>query len=167
LLFAVGGLAVPGPLIGLGIIWLLDRDQPAAVAWLYDRTVTAPVLALAVRTLPLTILICGVAWRTLAADVLEAAACDGAGPWIRFWRIAIPQRLPALTAAWLAGLAWAAGDLACSILVVPPGITTVPIRVFGLVHSGVDQQVAGICLVAAAGYAVLAACVLALLARKR
>ena len=67
----------------------------------------------------------------------------------------------------MAAFAWAAGDLACSILVVPPGVTTVPIRVFGLIHSGVDQQVAGICLVAATAYAVLAGGVLALLAWKK
>jgi ABC-type spermidine/putrescine transport system permease subunit II len=41
--------------------------------------------------------------------------------------------------------------LACSILVVPPGVTTVPIRVFGLIHAGVDDQVAGLCLVVFAG----------------
>ncbi len=167
MLTAACGLAVPGPLVGLGVIWLLDREQPVAFAWLYDRTVAAPVLAIMVRVLPLAILICGFAWRTIADDVLDAATCDGAGAWTRFWRIAVPQRLPALGAAWLAAFAWAAGDLACSILVVPPGVTTVPIRVFGLIHSGVDQQVAGICLIAAAGYAVLAGGVLALLGRKK
>jgi len=39
------------------------------------------------------------------------------------------------------------GDLAASILVVPPGVMTLPIRVFNLLHAGVDDQVAAVSLV--------------------
>jgi ABC-type spermidine/putrescine transport system permease subunit II len=55
--------------------------------------------------------------------------------------------------------------LACSILVVPPGVTTVPIRVFGLIHAGVDDQVAGLCLLLFVGVAAAVAAVLWLLRR--
>jgi iron(III) transport system permease protein len=162
LVTATVGLAVPGPLLGLAVLWLRNQELPPGLLWLYDRTVAAPVLTATVRCLPLAILISWTAWRTLADDVLDAAACDGAGAWSRFWRIAVPQRWLALSAAWLAAFAVSAGDLATSILVVPPGMATVPIRVFGLIHAGVDQQVAALCLLAAAGYAGLAGLVVAL-----
>lgn len=148
-------LATPGPLVGLGVIWLLDRDVPLVI-WLYDRTVLAPVLAMLVRILPITILLCWYALRSISDDVLDSAATDGAGPWRRFWLIAAPQRVSAVGAAWLAAFIVASGDLACSILVVPPGVTTVPIRVFLLIHSGVDDQVAGICLTSLVGFIVMA-----------
>jgi iron(III) transport system permease protein len=144
---AACGLALPGPLIGLGIVWVMDREEPSILVFLYDRTVLAPVLAIAVRILPLAILCCGYVLRSVADDGLDSAACDGAGGWSRFWLVAWPQRRCGLAAAWLAVFAVATGDLACSILVVPPGVTTVPIRVFGLIHAGVDDQVAGLCLV--------------------
>jgi iron(III) transport system permease protein len=162
---AAVGLSVPGPLVGLAVIWLLDREQPPGLVWLYDRTIAAPVLALVVRVLPLALLLCWCAWRSLSQDVLDSAACDGAGPWAQFRRVAMPQRWAALGSAWLAAFAVAAGDLSCSILVVPPGMTTVSIRVFGLVHAGVDQHVAGLCLVLLAGYALLAGLILALFLR--
>lgn len=147
LTLAAGGLAVPGPLISLGIIWGLDRSQPAILMWLYDRTIAAPVLATAIRILPLAMLGCWYVLGSVADDALDCAACDGAGAWSRFWRVAWPQRRAGLAAVWLAVLAIASGELAGSILVMPPGVTTVPIRVFGLIHAGVDDQVAGLCLV--------------------
>jgi iron(III) transport system permease protein len=145
------GLALPGPLIGLGIIWLLDRPFPPGWIWLYDRTLFAPILAMLVRTLPIAILFGWHILQSVADDVLDAAACDGAGRWRQFWWIAAPPRLGSLLAVWLVVFALAAGDLACSILVVPPGVTTVPIRVFGLLHAGVDDQVAAVSLVMLAG----------------
>ena len=148
-------LVTPGPLVGLGVIWWLDRDIPLAI-WLYDRTVLAPVLAMLVRILPIAILLCWYALRSVSDDVLDSAAAEGAGPCRRFWLIAAPQRLSAIGAAWLAAFVVATGDLACSILVVPPGVTTVPIKVFGLIHYGVDDQVAGICLTSLVGFVITA-----------
>ena len=159
------GLAIPGPLIGLGVIWIMDRSEPSILIWLYDRTILAPVLAIAIRSLPLATLCCWYVLRSVADDALDCAACEGAGPWLRFWLVAWPQRRFGLAAAWLAVFASATGDLACSILVVPPGVTTVPIRVFGLIHAGVDDQVAGLCLLMFVGVAAAVAVVLWLLRR--
>ncbi|MDX1946494.1 MAG: ABC transporter permease subunit [Pirellulaceae bacterium] len=147
---------IPAPLVGLAIVALLNRRWPP-LEYLYNYTVLAPVLAQAVRAFPLTMLL---AWHSLATvsdEVLAAAALDGAGSWQTLWRIALPQRRAALAGAWIAGLAVAAGDLAWSLLVLPPGLDTIQRRVFGLVHSGVEEQVASICLVSLLAYGVLAA----------
>jgi ABC-type spermidine/putrescine transport system permease subunit II len=42
---------------------------------------------------------------------------------------------------------------------VPPGVTTLSIRIFGLLHYGVEDQVAGICLAMVLIFAVLAAAI--------
>jgi iron(III) transport system permease protein len=151
------GTVVPGPLIGLSVIWLLDRQSPALCMWLYDRSVFAPVLAIFVRILPVAVLMCWYTLRSVSDDVLDSAACEGASHWTQFWLIAVPMRWAGLGAAWLAGFAIASGDLACSILVIPPGVTTVSVRVFGLIHAGVDDQVAGLCLTVVVGVAALTA----------
>ena len=148
--------AVPGPLIGLGVIWLLDRQTPGICVWLYDRTIFAPVLAILIRLLPLAVLLCWYVLRSVSDDVLDSAASEGAGSCARFCLIVVPQRWSGLIAVWLALLAVAAGDLACSVLVVPPGVTTISVRVFGLIHAGVDDQVAGLCLTVLAGVAAIA-----------
>jgi ABC-type Fe3+ transport system permease subunit len=89
---------------------------------------------------------------------------------LRLWRIALPERIQVVAVAWLAAFAQAAGDLSCSILVLPPGTTTLQFRLFEKVHSGVEEQVAGMALVSAAIYAGLAFAAITLyqqLARKR
>ena len=149
-------LAVPGPVLGLAVIGLLNRPGVAWLLWLYDHSILAPWLALLVRGLPAATLILWHAFRTIPPEVLESAALDGAGPLARLWHIVLPLRLWAIAVAWLVALAVALGDLAASILVVPPGVTTLSIHLFGLLHYGVEDQVAGISLALVGLFAVVA-----------
>jgi iron(III) transport system permease protein len=153
-------LTIPGPLLGIGVIHVLNQppDSPLApLARLYD-SLFAPWLAQTIRALPLATLILWAALVTVPQDMLDAAAIDGAGWWGRLLRIAVPQRWPALIAAWLVALAVAVGELTATILVMPPAqSTTLSIRVFGLLHYGVDDRVAAICLIFILSIAVLTA----------
>ena len=90
---------------------------------------------------------------------------DGAGPLARFWRIALPSRASAIGLAWVVALAAALGELVASILVVPPGVTTLSIRIFGLLHYGIEDQVAGVCL-ALLGLSIAVAAAVLWLARR-
>jgi iron(III) transport system permease protein len=152
---AAFAMATPGPVIGVGLIHVFNQPSSPLLIWLYDRTVLAPALAQMIHALPLGIVLAWHSFATLSDDVLAAAALDGAGPGRQLWLIAIPQRLLALCSVWLAAFAVAAGDLAWSLLVIPPGLDTLQRRVFGLVHSGVEEQVAGICLFVMGVYALL------------
>src|SRR5262249_37694045 len=114
--------------------------------FLYDRTILAPFLAQFVRALPIATLIVWHALRTIPREQLDAAEVDGAGTMALWLRVVLPQRKAALAVAWLSAFALATGDLAASILVVPPGVTTLSIRIFGLIHYGIDDQVAGVAL---------------------
>jgi iron(III) transport system permease protein len=173
IILAVLGLAIPGPLVGATLIQLLNHDLPPAISlpdgqkswllFLYDNTPLAPIIAQAIRALPLTIMLLWHSFATLSDDVLAAAALDGLSPWRVFWRIAVPQRWRAILASWVAAFSAAAGDLAWSHLVTPPGLDLLSRRVFGLVHSGVEEQVAAISLVVIVAYASLAVAVLLLL----
>ena len=73
------GLAIPGPLIGLGLIELFNQRDSALLTWLYDRTIAAPCLAQTIRALPLAMLIIWHAMRTVPQAMLDAASLDGAG----------------------------------------------------------------------------------------
>jgi iron(III) transport system permease protein len=145
-------LTIPGPLLGVATIRLLNRppDSPfAALAWLYDSNF-APWLVQTLRALPLATLILWPALASVPQVMLDTAATDGTGWWGRLFRIALPQRWPAAAAAWLVGFAVAIGELAATILVMPPqrGATALSIQIFQLLHYGVDDRVAAICLVA-------------------
>jgi iron(III) transport system permease protein len=156
IVLATLALSIPGPLIGVWLIDLLNRPSPLFI-FLYDRTILAPALAQSVRALPVAILIAWHAFATISDQQLAAAALDGAGSVRRFWLLGLGQQRGALAAAWLAAFAVASGDLAWSLLVLPPGVDTIQRRVFGLVHFGVEEQVAGIALLVTPVYALLAA----------
>jgi ABC-type Fe3+ transport system permease subunit len=156
-------LVVPGPLVGVALIGLFNRPSLPPLVWLYDETLVPSILATTVRTLPLAVLLVWHSLATLRDDELAAAALDRAGTWRTLWQIVLPQRRLAIAGAWLAAFAIAAGDLAWSLLVLPPGVDTIARRLFGLVHAGVEEQVAGICLIVVLVYGVLAAAVLSLL----
>jgi iron(III) transport system permease protein len=156
------GLAVPGPLVALGVIWILNRPSPTIFPWLYDKTVFAPAITIVVRTLPLATMILWGAIRSIEQDQFDAAAADGASSWQQWWRVVLPQRWPAVAIAWLMSFALAAGDLAASILVIPPGRTTIANQIFLLIHAGVHNAEAGLCLGQLALFGTLAVIVLAL-----
>jgi iron(III) transport system permease protein len=178
IVLSVLGLTIPGPLVGAVLIQLFNHDIPPAIhlpdgalkSWLlmlYDETPLAPILAQAIRALPLATLLLWHSFATLSDDVLAAASLDGLSPWRVFEKIAIPQRWRAVLAAWIAAFAVAAGDLAWAHLVTPPGLDLLQRRVFGLVHSGVEEQVAAIAFVNIFAYAVLATAVMFLLRAQR
>ncbi|QDU98375.1 ABC transporter permease [Lignipirellula cremea] len=157
LLLTSAALAIPGPLVGLAVIGLLNQDSPWFI-WLYDRTLAAPILAAAFRGAPFAFLLCWQGMRTLAPHTLEAAAADGASSLRQFWSIGLRHAGAAIAAAWLAAATVASGDLAATILVSPPGVDPLSRRIFGLIHAGVDDQVAAASLAAwllAAGLTIL------------
>ncbi|MCC6123613.1 MAG: iron ABC transporter permease [Pirellulales bacterium] len=138
--------SLPGPLLGLGVIYLLNRPEAPTLYWLYNRSILAPTLVLILKCLPAASLVIWYAIYSLPRDVLESAAVDGAGSWTQFYRIALPMRWRAVLAAWIVALAVSLGDLAASILVCPPDVRLFSISIFNLIHYGVDDKVAGLCL---------------------
>ncbi|HZL89422.1 MAG TPA: ABC transporter permease subunit [Pirellulaceae bacterium] len=143
--------AVPGPIVGLAIASLLNHDLPL-FAWIYDRTVLPAIMAQAIRAAPIVLLtICQAVERFPTAPI-EAAQLDGAGRWTILLRVVLPLRKAALVAAWLAGFAIAAGDLAWSNFVMCPGVDTLQRRMFGDIHAGADDRVAAVCLAVSALY---------------
>ena len=154
-------MSVPGPVFGLLVIWLFNREGAPWLTWLYDRSILAPTLTMTLRALPLAFLVAWYALRSISREELEAASSEGAGKVTRLVRIGLAQRVAAIAVVWLLALILCTGDLAASILVVPPGVDLVSVRVFTLVHAGVDEQVAGICLISLIAY-FATACVIAI-----
>jgi ABC-type Fe3+ transport system permease subunit len=160
LLFIAVVFSLPGPVLGFGVIHLLNRPEAPPLYWLYDHSILAPVLVLVLKSLPAATLVMWYAMHSIPRDVLDCAAVDGAGSWTQLFRIALPMRWTAVAAAWLIALAVSLGDLAAVILVLPPDVYLFSTTIFNLLHSGVDDRVAGLCLSMLSIFAGLAATVL-------
>jgi iron(III) transport system permease protein len=123
LIFGALALAIPAPLLGVELIQLLDNPDLPWINGMY-HTIAAPMIGQAIRALPLAMFIVWFAFRSIPKEQFEAAAIDGAGCWARFWCVALPQRWPALIAAWLAALVVSFNELPTTQLLQPPGPMT-------------------------------------------
>ena len=85
-------LALPGPLIGLGLIAAFNKPEWPWLLTVYDHSIAAIWIAQSLRALPLPTLVLWYALRTISADVLHSATLEGAKPATRFFRVALPQR---------------------------------------------------------------------------
>lgn len=141
-------LAVPGPLIGVAVIGLLRHGPDSPWGWLgltYD-TILPPVVVQAMRALPIVGLIVWTQLASVPQGLLDSAASEGAGPWSRWLWIAIPLRAPGLAAAAACALVLAIGEVSATLLVYPPGVTPLSVRISQLLHYGVDDRVAALSL---------------------
>ncbi len=145
-LLAALALATPGPWLGWMTILLFRGTGASWLLWLYDHSIAAPVVVQAVRALGPVLLVLWVAWATVPRDVEEQAAVLGCRPGRIFWRVMLPLRRSWLAGAWALGLLAAWNELPGTLLVLPPGVDTLPRQLFGLLHARVEDQVAGACL---------------------
>ena len=134
-------LAVPGPVAGMALV----------VAYLpiravYDSPILV-VLAYMLRTLPYAVVVLWPAVRSLPVEYLEAASLDGYGSIGQARRVAIPLTLGAIAAAWGVSFAMGLGELPAANIVAPPGIMLVAVRIWELLHRGVESHLAGMGLV--------------------
>jgi iron(III) transport system permease protein len=143
------GLAVPAPLWGVWVIAMLNHPADSMLApltMLYDRTLLAPILVQLVRALPITALWLWSQFTSVPQDLLEAARSEGAPWYTQLFRVALPLRLPGLAAAAGIALVLAVSELSATLLVVPPGVTPLSVRIFQQLHQGVDGRVAALAL---------------------
>lgn len=164
---AIVGIALPGPVIGLGVIVLMNHDVPP-LPFLYDRTLAAPILATLIRVLPLSFIPMWWAMYTLEDEPLDAAALEGVNSWQKLWAVALPQRWPIIVTVALCAFVLASGDVSANLLVLPPGpLETISRRMFGLIHVGADDQVASVAILCWLAYLLIAVTVFLLLRRSQ
>lgn len=138
-------IATPGPLVGMVIIWILNRSTPSLFGYLYDQTLTAPVLAQQFRLLPIAWFLTVVAKSTISRESREQASLDGLSLFQFLRDVAWPQTRSLWGFSTVLLMILSIGELSCTILVLPPGVTTLAMRLFEMLHFGMRHQDSGLC----------------------
>jgi iron(III) transport system permease protein len=124
------------------------------------------VIAYLARFTPVAALLLSAGVRQIPVSFEEAAAVAGAG-WRRtLARIVLPNLKTSLAAAWVVVFIFAFGEIGATILIAPPGESTLPVRVYTLIANTPASNVAALALVQAL-VALLPLALLALLIRER
>jgi len=135
--------AVPSTLVGVGLIGLWNR--PGLAGTLYGTDVMF-ILGYLARFVPVAALALAATTRYVPVSHEEAAAVSGA-TWLRtMTRIVLPQMRLGLMTAWVIAFVLAFGELGVSILVAPPGESTLPIRVYTIIANTPSSHVAVLAL---------------------
>lgn len=136
-------LVLPASLLGLGFILFWNRS--GWMGWVYHSGLVM-VFAVAARWLPVTFEVLVGAWSQLARRQEEAAYVAGAHWFNTFRFILLPQLAPALRIAALLAFIFAFNELTMMVLLSPPGVSTLPMRIFSTVHYGPDSLLAALSL---------------------
>ena len=120
-------------------------NRPGPIGAVYG-TVTMLLLAYLARFVPVAALVTAASVRQIPRSHEEAAAVAGVG-WLRaVAAVVIPQVTRGLAAAWVVAFVFAFGELGASILVSPPGESTLPIRIYTLIANAPSSTVAALAL---------------------
>ncbi len=143
-LFTIGLVLLPGPLVGLMLVRCFQLPVPGFSA-LYQQTLVPTVIALLFRAVPAAYWILRAGYRGLDNQLLDIAELDLS--WFRrIWGIDRPLLQGSLWGAGIAAAIIASGDVPVTLPVIPPGVTTVGTRLFGLLHSGARYQEAALAI---------------------
>jgi ABC-type Fe3+ transport system permease subunit len=140
------GASVPAPVTALLVVWWFSQGWVPMGQALYERSLVPTVLATLPKPLAATTAIFYMGQQMFPATMVEAARMDTASRWQIFWYIELPWLKGPLILATLLSILLSMADLTAGLLVAPPEVQTVTVRMFGLLHSGVRLQEAGLCL---------------------
>jgi len=138
----ISPLAVPAPLVGIGMVSLWNRPL-----WyeLYGTSVM-PVLALLARFTPLAAIVLVAQLRRIDPLLMDAAQIFDTNP-LRTWlMVRLPLMTPGLMAAAFITFALSIGELGATLITIPPGQGTLTLKIYNYLHYGASEQVAGLCL---------------------
>ena len=135
--------AVPSTVLGVGLIGLWNR--PGFFTEIYTSQVII-VIAYVARFVTVAALILAASVRQIPASFEEAAEVAG-GSWPRILaKITLPNMIPGLIAAWLVSFILTVGELGTTVLVSPPGESTLPVRIYTLIANTPSSEVAALAL---------------------
>jgi len=154
--------AVPGVLVGMGLVRLYNRPGPAG--WVYS-SVAIIVIGLFVRFLFVGWRIQLAAFERIGSDLVDAARVMGANGRQLATRVFWPMAWPAVAAGWVLVFVLCTGELSIVMSVSPPGWSLLSGSILNLMHYGRDEATMGACL--AMVCASMAAASLLLVVRRR
>lgn len=134
--------ALPGVIIGLGFVFLLNRWLPAVYG-----TVGALLIGFVFRLLPQSVATGEATLRAVTPALEQAARTMGRNPLAVFREVTAPIAAPGLLAGWILVFITAMKELPTAILLRPPGFDTLPVRIWAAASESVHTQAAPAALV--------------------
>ncbi|WP_025121121.1 MULTISPECIES: 2-aminoethylphosphonate ABC transport system, membrane component PhnV [unclassified Serratia (in: enterobacteria)] len=123
--------AIPSVSVGLGILVAFSR-QPLQL----NGTLWIVLVAHFVLISAFTFSNISTGLMRISADVENVASSLGASPTYRLLRITLPLLMPWMLSSFALSLSLSMGELGATLMIYPPGWTTLPVTIFSLTDRG-------------------------------
>lgn len=154
---------LPGPLWGVGMSTILrapaEAGAPEWILQILDEVADSSwplLIAWTLRFAPLAALLVERAVRRIPQDWRDAAQLEGAGTIDRARAYGFGAVAASLAVAGLICFALTLGDPGAAVLLLPPGETTIAVRLMTLMHYAPQREVSSLCLLGALPPALMA-----------
>jgi iron(III) transport system permease protein len=138
----IGALILPAPLVGVGLIALGNSPWGNP----FYGGLAMPLLAHLARFAPMAALILFAQQRQLDPNLWDSTFFVPGPRWRVWLYLRFPLVLPGLLAAASVVFAFSAGELGATLIVIPPGYSTLTLRIYNYLHYGASGEVALLCL---------------------
>ena len=135
--------AIPATVLGIGMIKVWNRPITDVI---YGSSLII-ILGYVAHFIPFTTRVTSSALKQMNPRLEEMAFLVTANWFKVIGKIVLPLMRPGLLAAFFIGFILSVGDLGTTLLIMPPGKTTLPVKIYNLMHYGAEQMVAALCLV--------------------
>lgn len=127
----------------VAIPWLVIGTAMLVFFYWIDikRGLFAILLGHVALSLPYVIVVVGARLATFPRTVEEAAATLGATPWQTFRRVTAPLLAPGVIGGALFAFAVSFDQFVISYFLAPPGVTTLPVEIYGAIRKGFTPEI--------------------------
>jgi len=141
-LLAFMPLAVPAVTLGIGLIQIWNRP---VIDLVYSSSLII-IIGYVAHYLPFSVITLSSGLKQLNPRLEEAGWLNAPRKSMVVQKIVIPLLKPSLLTAFFIVFLLSFGDLGTTLLVIPPGRETIPIKIYNLMHYGAEQMVAALSL---------------------
>jgi iron(III) transport system permease protein len=124
-------IVVPGLVVGVALLFVYLR-WPVGVY----GTLWILLIAYVTRFMPHGMRFASAAMRQLSGELEDASRTSGAGWWQTFRRVILPLIAPGLAAGWILVFILSMLELSSSIVLYPPGMEVVSVRIWQQLQEG-------------------------------
>ncbi|MFN3650632.1 MAG: ABC transporter permease [Armatimonadota bacterium] len=135
--------ALPGSLVGIALIQLLNRPGPAELLY---SSLGGLVWLYAILFLPFPYKTVQLAWGHVDRELLEDALLQGASPWQQFRAAAWPALRPFATAGGVIAALLSAREIDGTALLRIPGGDTIAFRIYDYLHFAPGPKLGALCV---------------------
>ena len=135
--------ALPPIMLGIGLIKLWNRPL---TEWIYGSSLIV-ILGYVAHYIPFTVRAVYSSMQQMNPRLMEAAWLVHDSRLTVTRKILLPLLSKGLLTAFFIAFVLAMGELGVTLLVIPPGSATIPIKIYNFMHYGAEATVAALCLI--------------------